>query len=84
MDAVLYLLDYSKLKTAEEATLLGKLKVRCWTHLAHSEDLHPSNHDSIKRCFLGPGMKTSVLGWLRTSCFCTPQTLNGAHAPCRG
>ena len=29
MDAVLYLLDYSKLKTAEEATLLGKLKVLC-------------------------------------------------------
>ena len=29
MDAVLYLLDYSKLKTAEEATLLGKLKVPC-------------------------------------------------------
>jgi len=27
VDAVLYLLDYSKLKTAEEATLLGKLKV---------------------------------------------------------
>ena len=26
---MLYLLDYSKLKTAEEATLLGKLKVRC-------------------------------------------------------
>ena len=30
MDAVLYLLDYSKLKTAEEATLLGKLKVLCY------------------------------------------------------
>ena len=27
VDAVLYLLDYSKLKTAEEANLLGKLKV---------------------------------------------------------
>ena len=40
VDAVLYLLDYSKLKTAEEAALLGKLKVCGCTYSVTFHDLH--------------------------------------------
>ena len=44
MDAVLYLLDYSKLKTAEEAALLGKLKVSSCTDSVFHHDQH--NHST--------------------------------------
>ena len=47
VDAVIYILDYTKLKTKEEAELLQKLKVSAGRspslHLAHSL-LHATHH----------------------------------------